>query len=236
MRRSSFAPHRDVCGAATLAALLAGCQAPAPPIERDARPADARPALDRPGVQPGEQPGARPGAGATPATAQKQRASIDVVRPTWPSAVDEGALASLPEPQRARLAASPVPVLVPRDAALLANAELVVKPTFFALATKTADRTLTVSLSATTVVHQRPGLPRAEGDQRVRGDRPAWITENEAIRSVTWSENGVSYVLELECSAPATDARCADDSALRALAESLVYVGGRGPSHPEAAR
>jgi hypothetical protein len=228
MRRIPFAPHRDVCGAATLAALLAGCQAPAPPIERDARPADARPAL--------EGPGAQPGAGPTPASKQKERASIDVVRPTWPSAVDEGALSALPEPQRARLATSPVPVLVPHDAALLANAEVVVKPTFFALSTKTADRTLTVSLSATTVVHHRPGLPRALGDQRVRGDRPAWITENEAIRSVTWSENGVSYVLELECSAPSTDARCADDSALRALAESLVYVGGAGPSHPEAAQ
>ena len=58
-------------------------------------------------------------------------------------------------------------------------------------------------------------------NDRVRGVG-ASFTENEAIRIVTWFEQGVSYSVEIECAAPMTDARCTGTEYARAIAESLT--------------
>jgi hypothetical protein len=84
---------------------------------------------------------------------------------------------------------------------------------------------VTVSLQANRLARRHAALPPALGRDVVRG-RDAWITQNEGIWSATWTEHGVSYVLEVECARPGEDARCASDAYVRALAEELVFVGG----------
>ncbi len=58
---------------------------------------------------------------------------------------------------------------------------------------------------------------------RVRG-LGATFTENEGIRVVTWSEQGVSYSVDVECADPAHDPRCTGTEYARSIAESLVEV------------
>ena len=84
---------------------------------------------------------------------------------------------------------------------------------------------LTISLHATRVEHAYEDIAPAKGPHKVR-DQPAFITQNEEIWSASWKEYGVHYALEVECDDP-SEARCADDAKLRALAKTLRYVGGK---------
>ncbi len=156
--------------------------------------------------------------------------AVDVARIAWPprSAIDGEALAALSPRARASVEGSRVPVLVPRDVDLAGPAELVVRPAFTALSSRGADAHagVTVSVSATRISHSYEGIPAAEGPARVRGGLPAFVTQNELIWSVTWREHGVSYVVEVECSRPSEDPRCADSSFVTGVADDLVFVGG----------
>lgn len=166
-------------------------------------------------------------AGQSPATASiKRRVTVE-----WPAAarMDAGARAALPEKSLQALRRAPVPVLVPGDAALLKAGVLLAEDEWYSwTATKRfADGAgVTIVVSATRVVHEHAHIPPARGTTQVRG-RDAFITRNEAVPSATWSENGISYTIDIECSSP-EDARCADEALLRQLTEGLVYVGGAG--------
>ncbi len=148
--------------------------------------------------------------------------ATDVQRVSWPAraAVDAATFGQLPAEARAEVAKSQIPVLVP--AAMASTAKLVVRPAFTAVSiTGTGEHLgLTVSVSATRVAHRYQNTPRA------KGDKPAWITQNELIWSATWRENGVSYVVEVECARPSEDPRCASDAFLRTVVEDLSFVGG----------
>jgi hypothetical protein len=56
---------------------------------------------------------------------------------------------------------------------------------------------------------------------------------NEGVRSVTWSERGATYALEVECYRPFEDVACTQGEHVKALAESLVSVS-RGESQGSA--
>lgn len=143
----------------------------------------------------------------------------------WPTtAVDETTLAALPESARAAVSSSQVPVLLVARASLLDDTVVIAKERFTAVSTKGDG--IHVSVSATRSAHRRSHLPKVEGKHQVRG-QPAWVTQNEAIWSASWIENGIAYVLELEC-ASLPDPRCDDDAHLQTLIDELVYVGGRG--------
>lgn len=164
-----------------------------------------------------------PHEGASPAPAPSPTVVDQSV--SWPAiAVDGEALAALPEPSRRAVADSKVPVLLVSSPALLAAAKVMAKPRWTAVSTK-ADG-LHVSLSATRSAHRHPHLGPVQGPDQVRG-QPAFITQNEAIWSASWMENGVAYVLEVEC-ASLPDPRCDDDAQLRTLLDELAYVGGEG--------
>jgi hypothetical protein len=156
--------------------------------------------------------------------------AIDVTRVVWPerSSIDAATLGRLPEAARAKVGESLVPVMLPRGAGLVEVAKLVVKPAFTAVSmTGEGEHVgLTVSVSATRVSHRYADIPKVEGPSRVRGGKPAFVTQNEAIWSVTWFEHGVSYVVEVECARPSEDARCADDKFVTSLVEDLTFVGG----------
>lgn len=185
----------------------------------------------------GCEPGPGEGAGAPPNGELPTRTrdvpvnkAVDEVRVSWPdrATIDQPVLASLPAEARALVERSRVPVLVPRAAGLAAAAKLVVRPAFTAVSINGQGEHagVNVSVSATRVAHRYQGTPEVRGPERVRGDKPAFITQNEGIWSATWRENGLSYVVEVECARPGEDARCRDDAFLRTVVEDLAFVGG----------
>ena len=81
---------------------------------------------------------------------------------------------------------------------------------------------ITRSIHATDAVHHaelNEEVPEAK--LRVRG-QPARTTVNEGIRSLSWEEAGVAYVIEVECEAPFEDARCTEADYIQDLAASLT--------------
>lgn len=156
--------------------------------------------------------------------------AIDLARVVWPdrSAID-GAVASRLSPAATEaIARAPVPVFVPRGGGLAERALLVVRDNFYAASITGAEDSegVTISVSASRVVHRYRGTPIVKGTSRVRDDRPAFVTQNERIWSVTFEEHGVHYVVEVECARPSEDVRCSDGVFATKVADELVFVGG----------
>lgn len=176
---------------------------------------------------------------AEPSAAKAQAAPAQVARPVvktievadvrWPArdSIDAASLAHLSNGAREAVSRSRVPVLLPKRDALLARAVVMPSAHYTAVSIPAEDHEhgITVSLQANRIAHRYAEVPPALGRDVVRG-QDAWITQNEGIWSASWTEHGVSYVLELECARPGDDPRCANDATLRALAEELVFVGG----------
>ena len=157
--------------------------------------------------------------------------AVDIRRVEWPArdAVDAEALARLSPAARTAVAGSRLPVLVPRRADVAERAQLVVRENFYAASSRMTEGEtsgVTINVSATRVTHRYANIPNVKAPERVRSERPAFVTQNEGIWSVTWVENGLSYVVEVECDRPSEDARCKDASFVRGLADDLVFVGG----------
>src|SRR5947209_6791663 len=126
----------------------------------------------------------------------------------WPSlaALDSAALAKLPPEARAKVESAKMPVLVPNDVVLLEHAKIVAEQNFFAFSASSGG--LSVSVHGTRVAHVRD-IPPIKGDRTIRG-ASAFVTENERVREASWTENGVSYVVDVECEKE-NDARCSSD-------------------------
>ena len=164
-------------------------------------------------------------------TAAPRDASTKVVDIAWPpeASIDRAARAALAPESAAAIPQSPVPVLVPRDPALLARGVLMAEPNWYSFTTDAVDAQgakYHVVVSASRVTHQHADIPPARGPVRLRGT-DAFVTRNEGIPSATWVEHGVAYALDVECSSP-THARCTGDDLLKSVVESLVYIGGAG--------
>lgn len=164
-----------------------------------------------------EQPPRDPG----PTTSSKTAA---VEAPSWPTAIDQGALSALDAESKAAVARSPVPVLVPNRPELLAVGKVMAEEHWFAF--HASKDGVTVHVQGTRIVHKHDDVAPAKGNDTLRGV-PAFVTRNEAIWTGSWREHGISYALDVECGEP-SDARCATDAILRDLARDLVFVGGQG--------
>lgn len=212
---------RLVCGLA-FTTLLAACQVATP--DGPIADGDAELAVGA--------PEAKSGALGDPA---KPKHRVDVTRASWPdAAADQDVVAEMSPAAVSALPSAIVPLLLPSPKGALPeltrNATLMSKPTFVAWSTFTDDRSLTVSLSSSVVVHHHADVRAAAPTSSVRGGKPAWVLQNEGIWSAAWEEFGVWYVVEVECSRPGEDARCKDDTAVRGVVESLRFAG------PEVAR
>jgi hypothetical protein len=129
---------------------------------------------------------------------------------------------ALPPEMLQRIATSPVAVLLPSDPAIASVAMMTVGEHWYAAQIPQTGHSLYIH--ATDVVHdQIQGPPAVIPRVRVRG-RDALVQINEGIQSVAWDENGVYYVLEVECADPAGDAHCTDDAYARSMVEALVPV------------
>lgn len=158
------------------------------------------------------------------------RASEGALNETTPeraaTVIDHPRLALLPAESAAVLRASRLPMLLPRDPALLAGAVVTAGPRFTALSAQ--GEGFSVSVAGTDARHElAEEMPPPEPRDQVRG-RPATFTVNDGIRTVSWDEASVAWALDVECFDVERDARCASDDYLRELAESLALVGG-GP-------
>jgi hypothetical protein len=129
------------------------------------------------------------------------------------------ALSSLSEGSREAVSRSPLPVLLFGDAAMARASQVTAGPAWYAISSRVGERTYSLH-----VVRDESSGAAPEGHtERVRG-APAMVLFNEGVRSVTWSERGATYALEVECYRPFEDAACAQSEHVKALAESLVIV------------
>ncbi len=145
-----------------------------------------------------------------------------VARPDFSGPIDAVALGHLPGAEREKIPASPVPVLLPQDPALLSKLVVTTGPHWVAFSVTREG--VTTSLHATRVAYVHPDMPPQMPDRDLRKTK-AFVGQNELIWNASWQEREVAYSLDLECAVTA-DARCADERFLIEIAESLVYVGG----------
>lgn len=150
----------------------------------------------------------------------------------WPAAETRqtSAYEGLDGSSRAAVDEAPVPVLVPDDTVVLDERKVMTGPQWAAFWGQREGMTVTVHASRMARVF--PGVTPKPGTHTLRGQE-GFITRNEGIWAASWIEHGVAYDLGLEC-VPVDAPPCADASTLEAVAEGLVYVGGRG--EPEVPR
>ncbi|MCX4246194.1 hypothetical protein [Paraliomyxa miuraensis] len=150
---------------------------------------------------------------------------------TWPEADTRSveAYESLDARSREAVDLAPVPVLVPALAEALDERKVMQGPEWAAFwgRRETAESTVTITVNASRMARVYPGVTPKPGPHTLRG-KEAFVSRNEGIWSATWIEHGVAYDLGLEC-APVDAPPCDDQAGVEALAEGLVYVGGRGP-------
>jgi hypothetical protein len=174
---------------------------------------------DRPKSDPGE---------SVPSVSAGKLTKSAVTLPSVPR--DEAARETLPAQERTKIDESPVPVLVPRAAAV--DVHLVVEPGFYAYAGRIVSKlgdgrtsVATIAIQGNRFAHEHPDFPKDVTTHDFRGTR-GLFTINEGIATATWAENGATYSVDVECSV-AEDPRCQDESFVLALTKSLAFVGGR---------
>jgi hypothetical protein len=155
--------------------------------------------------------------------------AIDDLRVKWPApaAIDSAAFARLRVSEQQKIDRAPVPVLVPNTQGVIENLEVVVRSQFVAASGDGtgAHAGVRVFVSATKLAHRYSSHKPIERTHTVRS-LPGWVLQNEGIWSANWEEHGVSYLVEVECSVPATDQRCANSDYLLKLTNELAFVGG----------
>ena len=144
----------------------------------------------------------------------------------WPSpeALNLEIQNALSAASREAVSKSPVPVLVPGARDLAEATTVLVGPHWFAASIPLGSDS--ASINATRVTHLEGGVePVQEPALRVRG-QAARTWQSEGIWNLTWQEFGVYYLLRVGC--PSSESpKCEDDSYIRSLAGSLVFVGGQ---------
>lgn len=154
-------------------------------------------------------------------------ADTNVVTPkvTWPAAakVDARALAALGDAKRASelLVRSPAPVLAPTNVTF-ERPTFVVGAEYYALTGRVSGTT--IAIQGTRAARRYEDVAPVTGDRVVRGTR-GFVSTNEAIRTVSWIENGVAYSVDIECADP-DDTRCTSDSFALDVVEHLAFAGG----------
>lgn len=147
----------------------------------------------------------------------------------WPEAStrDVAAYERLDAESRAAVDQAPVPVLVPALEVELDEHRVMHGPEWAAFwgQDRTEVATVTITLNASRMARVIPGVRPQPGPHTLRG-REAFVSRNEGIWTAAWVEHGVAYDLGLEC-APVDAPPCDDQAGIEALAEGLVYVGGR---------
>lgn len=147
-------------------------------------------------------------------------------RVSWPTgARDDRAFAALGDPTHAAalLGEAPVPVLAPTNLHA-STPTFLVGPEYYAL-TLHLDG-VTVAIQGTRAAHHYEEIAPVTGNRALRGEH-GFVTTNEGIRTTSWTENGASYSVDVECADPA-ESRCSSETFVLDLVEQLAFAG-RGP-------
>lgn len=149
-------------------------------------------------------------------------ASVKTIEPDW-EAADQAERLS---PNRVsddalKLAeASPVPVLLPDDDALLGTLQLTTGPTWYGASMRGED--FGVVIHGTNAQHSLPGSGAKEKPDAQAG-RPV-LSRTHAIVTVSFQSFGVAYALDIDCQNPHTNPRCAEDAFAWELVEGLKVL------------
>ena len=131
--------------------------------------------------------------------------------------------AELTSRQREKVAASPIPVLLPGDAGLRETAHLSVGA-HWAAASMVGDGH-TVYVQGSRGVHEVPSIElSAVGDELTR--KPYSITRIHQILTISFERFGIAYHIDVECDRQMVDPRCTEDDYAIGLMEGLLVVRG----------
>jgi hypothetical protein len=125
---------------------------------------------------------------------------------------------------RAAIAGVTLPVLLPRDAALLAGAVITRGPTWYAASLHPSGHH--VSIHGTKLEVHHPALVDSIPEERRPRPGQTTLSRTHGIVSVAFQAFGASYTLDVECDAPESDVRCTEDAYALALVEGLGVAGG----------
>ncbi len=158
--------------------------------------------------------------------AYREPGSTEVQAVDWTDAASHprADISSLSEDARVAVESAPLPVLLPRDPALLTGAVITRGPTWYAASLHPAGHHITIH-GRTLAVHQ-PALAAEVPEDRRRQPGETSLTRTDGIVNVAFEAFGVSYMLDVECEAPATDTRCTEDDYAESLVRDLGVAGG----------
>ncbi len=154
----------------------------------------------------------------------------------WPasSTINQTALKAMKPEEAAKIANSGVPVLVPSDPRYLAAGIMLTNEFSYDFALDDYIDGANFTLGASRVSDQSNAPVPAyalEPDPNavvIRGQRVSFSQNEMGNWLATWGEFGqVGYLLHVGCET-FDNPRCADDTFIKSLVASLVYVGGNG--------
>jgi hypothetical protein len=198
----------------------------------------SQPAAPALAAQERAQPLVIAGPGVTPALPAGRAERVDTKRPDVVphhtiaplDLAAVGAAEKLPSTwlnaaQQAKINASPAPVLMPMDEALVKGAQLNAGPRWGAWHVQ-ADG-VTLRLHATDMSVELPALELDEAGEALT-KRPYLLSRNHQIITITFNRFGAGYALDVECAQPTTDTRCTEDGFALELFSKLVVAPRRG--------
>jgi len=130
--------------------------------------------------------------------------------------------ASIDRLDHRQLDTSPVPVLVPPQ--FDEGATLTTGESWYALSARHDG--VEISLQGSAQGRLIPGIRAHQPTHTIR-DNPGFVTRNEGIWSVSWTENGAAYSLEVGCADPFAP-ECDDEVFALGWVDQLVLGGGQG--------
>lgn len=190
---------------ATVAMLVAGCDEGADdgPVERRQAAVDDFAAKPKP----------RRGALIRPEAVAR--------RVQWPDAAPTRSTA-IDRLDTVTVDASPVPVLVPPT--FDEGATLTTGKTWYAFAAREGD--VEIAVQGSSQGRLIPGIRAPDPTHTIRNN-PGFVTRNEGIWSVSWTENGAAYSLEVNC-IHGLAADCEEEGIALRWVDQLVLGGGQG--------
>ncbi|MDP3697592.1 MAG: hypothetical protein Q8R55_06300 [Candidatus Taylorbacteria bacterium] len=152
------------------------------------------------------------------------RPIIQKVNWPGPSLIDNSALILLSQENKDKIYKSNVPVLFVKPTQSMQEPVFIVDTHYYAASFNFNNETY-FSIMGTRIGYQRNKSMNPNFNCTVRGINGI-VDENVGIWSITWSEYGASYALDIECSKQGNP-HCSKDYIIR-LANDLVYLGGTG--------
>jgi hypothetical protein len=200
-----------------LIALVAGCG-----DSRRGPAAGAQEAVTAPSQAPSEETAAERRAKRE----HREPGTVEIAAIDWSSAASMPRVdpSVLPAQSRQAIERATLPVLLPRDEALLASATVTAGPAWYAVALHGDGHH--VSIHGTKQMVHQPALAADVPPEQRRAPGETTITRTHGIVTVSFEAFGASYTIDVECDRPMDDVRCTEDAYALSIHDGLGLVGG----------